>query len=416
MTGGANLLLLADRSDRQVLLRRIGRDDFVQCCTSPYDAIEEMSRRAWPAIALSSHGGDLPGLCRAARRLQRQASLFALCAPVDEPDLRPLVGKVLDDYFIFPPTRQDISRLRAIAAGTALAHGPGRVSPTVGAVGPGEFAQMVAAARNVSALERGVADVVSQRLGQAVRWVDVQRSATAEPLVLLAGENPRALVAQGRRDTRGAEGGAFLAAVQECLPALQATAQRAESLHRMAVTDHLTGTYNRRYFYHLTDQILDQAAAKKFHVTLLLYDIDDFKRYNDTYGYAAGDEILRDTAVMMKDITRGHDIVARIGGDEFAVLFWDADEPRLADSAPPDSAYVLADRFRLAVAGHNFKSLGPEAVGALTISGGLASFGPQGRTCRDLLRQANIALKAAKESGKNGIQLVGARKGEATGQ
>jgi len=416
MTGGANLLLLADRSDRQDLLHRIASGDLVHCCTSPYDAIEEMSRRSWPAVALSSRGGDLPGLCRAARRLQGQTSLFALCTPVDEPNLRPLVGKVLDDYFIYPPTRQDIAQLRGIAAGTALACGPGRASPAAGAVAPAEFTHMVDSVRNVSALERGVAEVVSRRLGMAVRWVDAQRPAAAQPLVLLVGENPRALIAQGRTDSRRAEAGPFLAAVQHCLPALYATAQRAESLHRLAITDHLTGTYNRRYFYHLTDQILARAAAKNFSVTLLLYDIDDFKRYNDTYGYAAGDEILRDTAAMMKDITRAHDIVSRIGGDEFAVLFWDADEPRLADSAPPETACALADRFRLAVERHHFKSLGPEAVGALTISGGLASFGPQGQTCRDLLRQANLALKAAKESGKNGIQLVGARQGEGAGE
>jgi len=399
-------------------MHRIGSGASVHCCTNPYDALEAMSRRAWPAVALASRGGDLPGLCRAARRLQGRTSLFALCAPVDEAGLRPLVGKVLDDYFIYPPARQDISQLRGFAAGTALARGPGPASPGVGGVAPSEFAHMVHSARNVSALERGVAEVVSQRLGQAVRWVDARRAdAAAEPLVTLTtGDNPRALIAPGRRDARPAETGAFLAAIQECLPALHATAQRAESLHKLAVTDHLTGTYNRRYFYHLTDQILAEAAVKGFHVTLLLYDIDDFKRYNDTYGYAAGDEILRDTAAMMKDITRAHDIVARIGGDEFAVLFWDADEPRLADSAPPTSAYVLADRFRLAVANHHFKSLGPEAVGALTISGGLASLGPQGRTCRDLLRQANIALKSAKESGKNGIQLVGAWPGGQTGE
>ena len=204
-----------------------------------------------------------------------------------------------------------------------------------------------------------------------------------------------------------AEAQKFLTALQQCLPALLAVAQRTESLHRLAITDTLTGAYNRRYFYHVTDQILLRAADRNFRVTLLLYDIDDFKHYNDTYSYAAGDEILHDIAVLMKRTTRKHDIVARIGGDEFAVLFWDFDPPRAADSRPPETAHVLAERFLQAVRRHKFVSLGPEAHGALSISGGLARFPDDGRTCRELLSSADKALKEVKRTGKNAIRLLG---------
>ena len=197
----------------------------------------------------------------------------------------------------------------------------------------------------------------------------------------------------------------FIASVQKCLPAATAAARRTESLHQLAVTDHLTGAYNRRYFYARTDEVLDEAAAHGLRVTLLLYDIDDFKRYNDRYGHAAGDEILRETAALMKSICREHDVVARIGGDEFAVLFWDA--PRAPGSARLKSAFDLADRFRRTVETLEFRSLGSEAKGVLTISGGLASFPADGKTCRDLLRQADKAIKAAKKSGKNAIKLLG---------
>ena len=407
MTSSASLLLVAPRSARENLLDRIGRPDLVHWCPGPYEAIGEMARRRWPAVAVASRGGDLPALCRAARRLQDQTGLFALCAPVDEPTVRPLVGPVLDDYFIYPPTRGEIAQLCHAATAITPAHDANGHGATT-QITPSEFAHMTAAARSVDALERGIADVVSQRLGQPVQWVDPLEAVGARPLLLTANDRPRVLVAQRKSDPLDARGQAFVSAVQECIGALFDAAHQVQSLQRLAITDHLTGTYNRRYFYHLTDRILRQAAERDFQVTLLLYDIDDFKRYNDTYGYAAGDEILRDTAAMMKDITRAHDVVARIGGDEFAVLFWDPDEPRSADSTPPETAHALADRFRRAVARHHFRSLGPDAVGALTVSGGLATFGPDARTCRDLLRQANGALKSGKDSGKNAIHLVGA--------
>ena len=139
---------------------------------------------------------------------------------------------------------------------------------------------------------------------------------------------------------------------------------------------------------------------------LLLYDIDNFKRYNDTYGHGAGDQILKETAALMRQTTRSQDLVARIGGDEFAVLFWDP-HPRSPGSSPPDSAYILADRFRRAVTRHEFPFLGSDATGALTISGGLASFPDDGATCRGLLRAADRGLKKVKETGKNGIRLAG---------
>jgi len=110
----------------------------------------------------------------------------------------------------------------------------------------------------------------------------------------------------------------------------------------------------------------------------------------------------------MKGVTRSHDIVARIGGDEFAVLFWDAGRPRTPGSKMPEDAFVLADRFRKAVEDHAFGSLGSEARGVLTISGGLATFGRDGRTCRELLRKADEALRESKRTGKNSITLIGA--------
>ncbi len=398
-------LLLAEGQIGDALADRLGQERAVRC-GDPYEALLETGRRPWPAIVLTAPQPDLAGLCRALRRLQRDAKLFCICPPAAEPDVRSLTEDVLDDYFIYPPADSDLAEI--IAATTSdVSIGPrsGGESPISTRV----FADIVDATRTVADLEAHLAELVGRQFQTPVIWLDVDEApAGLVPLLLAAEDTPRVLVARAASSVELDEPRRnFLAALQDCLPSLVATARRTQSLHRLAITDHLTGAYNRRYFYHMTDQVLGRAKASAFRVTLLLFDIDDFKRYNDTYGHAAGDEILRETARLIQRTTRLQDIVARIGGDEFAVLFWDPTEPRQADSQPPESAYVMAERFRQAVARHEFPSLGPEARGVLTISGGLATYPQGGLTCRELLRTADSGLKGAKESGKNAFRLVG---------
>jgi len=139
-------------------------------------------------------------------------------------------------------------------------------------------------------------------------------------------------------------------------------------------------------------------------VTLLVFDIDDFKNYNDRFGHPAGDEILRETARLMQDSVREHDVVARIGGDEFAVIFWDNDQaPRRAHSEHPHDVLKAARRFQQAVYAHKFPKLLDHAPGTLTISGGLASFPWDGRTPEGLLDHADAMALESKRQGKNAI-------------
>ncbi|MDT8304206.1 MAG: GGDEF domain-containing protein, partial [Sedimentisphaerales bacterium] len=188
---------------------------------------------------------------------------------------------------------------------------------------------------------------------------------------------------------------------------------------KLATEDDLTGLKNRRYIREFSRQIIEHAIKENGRVTLLIFDIDNFKHYNDVYGHSVGDEVLKQAAVLMQRCCRSHDVVGRIGGDEFAVIFWDdpqskpagaPDERRFARADHPTEAVFIAKRFVRELENSELTplaGLGPEGKGVLTISGGLASFPRDGSTIQELFQQADTALLEAKRSGKNRIHLVG---------
>jgi GGDEF domain-containing protein len=194
--------------------------------------------------------------------------------------------------------------------------------------------------------------------------------------------------------------------------------RRIEALETLVMQDDLTGLKNRRYLRQFLPAILQKAKANKYQVTLLLFDIDDFKHYNDSYGHAVGDEVLRQTAKLIRRCCRTQDVVTRLGGDEFAVIFWDVpgEQPQAAQGASdrrkssqghPRQTVFMAERFRQEMASTPFERLGPKGKGSLTISGGLATFPVDASTAAELFEKADQAMLEAKRSGKNLIHLVG---------
>lgn len=181
--------------------------------------------------------------------------------------------------------------------------------------------------------------------------------------------------------------------------------RQQSELYAKAMRDELTGLWNRRYFDRFLERVLDHAAQGRQQVTLLVFDIDNFKIYNDNFGHPAGDEILRSTASLIQSLVREHDVVARIGGDEFAVIFWDKGEPRHPGSQHPDNVIGIAKRFQEAICEHRFPKLGNDADGRLTVSGGLAGFPWDGRTPEELLARADAMAIQSKRQGKNAISF-----------
>lgn len=194
--------------------------------------------------------------------------------------------------------------------------------------------------------------------------------------------------------------------------------RRIEALETLVVQDDLTGLKNRRYLRQFLPSILEKAKAQHFQVTLLLFDIDDFKHYNDSYGHPVGDDVLRQTAKLIRRCCRNQDVVIRLGGDEFAVIFWDipgeqvkaaqnVTDRRRSSQGHPRQTVFMAERFRQEMASTPFEHLGPNAKGSLTISGGLATFPVDASSAGELFEKADQAMLEAKRGGKNIIHLVG---------
>jgi two-component system cell cycle response regulator len=162
----------------------------------------------------------------------------------------------------------------------------------------------------------------------------------------------------------------------------------------MAITDALTGLYNRRYMEtHLT-MLVDQAAARGKALSLLLLDIDHFKAINDTYGHDVGDDVLREFATRLRKTTRGIDLACRYGGEEFVIVMPETDIA---------VAEAVAERIRRRIANEPFSIREGAAAIEVTLSIGLAALGPPGDIGGTLLKRADQALYRAKRDGRNRV-------------
>ena len=281
MTPAKHILLLAEPSEAQQLQPRLSAD-LVR--SDPYEALADLGRQPWKTVVMTAPRPELPSLCRSVRRLQHQARVVAIGTPAAEMELRTLSGSLLDDYFIAPLSSQELSSLRGEAAG------PTSPAPAGGNLSPRQLATIIESAVTLSGLEHHVADLVGRKLGNSVHWSPIDRvPPDVKPLLLMATPQPRVLAPRAPIDALDPSTRGMLHELQQLLPALTETAKRTDSLQQLAITDHLSGAYNRRYFYHMVDQIIARSRNRNHRVTLLLFDIDNFKHYNDTYGYAAGE-------------------------------------------------------------------------------------------------------------------------------
>jgi diguanylate cyclase (GGDEF)-like protein/PAS domain S-box-containing protein len=207
-----------------------------------------------------------------------------------------------------------------------------------------------------------------------------------------------------QRDESGAVTGLIgtLEDVTETLHLQELQHQHEQDLYRLAITDPLTGVYNRRHFDDLLENLLHMNLRKNLPLALVIVDVDGFKFINDTYGHPVGDEVLRTVASTLRANEHQGGAVARIAGDEFAVLLQNVN----AEEANRIGHMIHADLNRAVV---------HLPVGQLTIqtSIGIAVAPLHGKTSIDLMRAADVALYHAKQSGRNRVVTLSRERGEA---
>lgn len=167
-----------------------------------------------------------------------------------------------------------------------------------------------------------------------------------------------------------------------------------ENTVRASRYDSLTGLFNRQAFDETLEREINRARRHGLDLTILFFDLDDFKNINDSFGHQAGDEVLKKVAQIMLGEKRSEDVAARYGGEEMIMILPETDK---------FSALVLGERIREKVEKAVFRFKGKKAK--LTISGGLASFPLNATEAEELIKCADSALYRAKGSGKNNISF-----------
>ena len=156
-----------------------------------------------------------------------------------------------------------------------------------------------------------------------------------------------------------------------------------------AFTDHLTGLANRRRFERQLDREVNRTLRYERAFSLLMLDIDNFKLVNDNFGHSSGDEAIRRLSKVLQEGTRGIDLAARIGGEEFAILLVETGKER---------ALEVAERLRLSI-----RNIPIPLVGQITASFGVAECPSSAQTATDMLKAADLALYEAKRAGRDRV-------------
>ncbi len=419
----SRLMVVADRAQLTQHLRRRYPAVEIAAVPSYMSGIAELAHG--PVHAIVAHVDPASAVLEKAVRGLRIAAgesvpMILCCAPEGEPAARRALAAGATNYVIYPPERRELDELLSLeSVGTQ----PAQAAP------PDEQARKEALGKALEALSvapHRLLNCLAELLIAALPARSAQVSADGakgqagdkmtEPVLrepIVSNGEPVGEIALGESSGAGYSRTDLdtLHYHSEIIGHILQAARRQHEWKQLALTDDLTALPNRRYLMRSLDRILQRAAREHFRVTVCMFDIDNFKHYNDEFGYPAGDEIIRATGQLLLRRCRVEDVVARYGGDEFVVVFWDSQDPRVEGSQHPEQPMEVMKRFQDALREHDFGALGPKGKGALTISAGLATYPWDAATTKDLLAAAAAALRQAKQHGKDYIYLTGAEPG-----
>lgn len=430
-------LLVVAKSETERVWRELLRRDYpalsVQVCNTYLSAIAEASRR--PVRAALAHVDPLmvhldEAVAGLREAMGPRARLVLCCAPAQEPTARRIAESVADDYVLLPLDGAELDDAIGYARpGAAVPTDPPHATmQELEALGelfegidvrPTELLERLAEIVRTAVDAQGVTVIVEGAV--ATSGDVVVHPVLSSPLSGAGGVVGQLTLGPRASGTYTPSDADKLRHYASLAGKILATSSKHRRLRTLAFTDACSGLANRRFLYAELDRILDRARRDRFPVTVLIFDIDNFKDFNDRLGHAVGDRVIRTVGKIFRGLCREQDIVARIGGDEFAVVFWDPHGPRAPGSEHPENAIAVLDRVRDALRRERFdlprtmaersaSGLAPdEAAGevSLTISGGLATFPWDATTREDLLLRADEALLSAKRAGKNRVFLIG---------
>ena len=169
-----------------------------------------------------------------------------------------------------------------------------------------------------------------------------------------------------------------------------------QKLKTQATTDYLTGLYNRRFFFNLTEKSFSESTRHKRPLSMIMIDIDLFKKINDQYGHPTGDIVIQFVAIKASSLLRKEDVIARVGGEEFAILL---------PSTDLNAAHVIAEKIRAAI---DTSSIEGKWDGLIKpkISVGVSTITPEDKEFYTLYNRADKALYQAKKDGRNKVCMM----------
>jgi diguanylate cyclase (GGDEF)-like protein len=188
----------------------------------------------------------------------------------------------------------------------------------------------------------------------------------------------------------------FLSIIAQQVGIVMENAELYYKMRELARRDGLTDVYNRQYFQEILEDEFKNAKRENYPLSLAIFDIDYFKKFNDLYGHMFGDKVLISIIKTIKPILRKNDIIARYGGEEFIILF-----PR----TNLNEAYEKVETLRQIISSHVVEESGVSV--SITASFGISSFDECALTEKDLIRTADDALYEAKSAGRNCVVMAG---------